>query len=74
MGIILESGPGDRKAARELAAMASNDAITYKPTGYAARERRHVWHEMRASMAGRMPWLYYLRKEQGSYVGSYDIP
>ena len=74
MLIILESGPADRKVARALARMASDDQITYTPTGYAARGHAVVWHQMRAECPSRNEtWTYYLRRDYGSYAGAFEV-
>lgn len=78
MAIILEGQPQDRSIARHLAKLASDDQITYVPTGYSARDGRHVWHEMRATThdatgTATGHHLYYLRADYGSYAGSFEV-
>jgi hypothetical protein len=71
-GITLEGSPADRKVARALATMASDTTITYVPTGYVSRDRTAVWHEMKATeVATGKTWLYYLRRDHGSYAGGW---
>ena len=64
----------EMKAARKVAALASDDVITYAPNPGAAVIRtraRRVWYPVTATREGRS-WAYYLSPDRsGSYVGSY---
>lgn len=63
----------DRAVAARLAVLASDAAITYAPTGTRVRDGRgRVWYAVTATPAdGRAPWAYYLRRDAGSYAGSF---
>ena len=66
-----------KNIAAELADMASDETIEYRPAGGATYRdaRGRVWHRMMANYVGKSSgWLYWLRRgaEPLGYAGAFD--
>jgi hypothetical protein len=81
-GAMVKGDSRKRKSARDLAAMASDDLISYEPNGDFMRENGVLWYGMTATVIGHDPkmvaqspigatWTYWLAKEYGSYRGAF---
>jgi hypothetical protein len=69
----MELNANDRRVAAKLAEMASDELITYAPTGTrVAGCGRVVWYGMIATPAdGKPSFEYWLRRDYGSYAGEF---
>jgi hypothetical protein len=65
-----EATSKQKTVGRKLAEMAGNQQIQYTPTGQVEKSGNVVWHEMYAQ-DGAHRYMYWLRRDWGSYAGGF---